>query len=104
MYGIRVNMRENERKRRTKSEIDAGVELEAASARHGNAGLELVSPNSAGPVSPTRAMQYSPTSTTSVASSGTSGPYTRTRARGLSRGSAHGIHGGMDLDERGGDY
>ncbi|OJT12304.1 hypothetical protein TRAPUB_11171 [Trametes pubescens] len=109
MYGIRVNMRENERKRRTKSEIDAEASEQALPARRGGAtALELVVQTAAaGAASPTRMAQYSPTSTTSVASSSASvpGPYARTRARGLSRGSAHGMYGGhMDTDERGAEY
>ncbi|EIW63120.1 uncharacterized protein TRAVEDRAFT_161227 [Trametes versicolor FP-101664 SS1] len=104
MYGIRVNMRENERKRRTKSEIDAEAErgeaLAPAPARLGGTTLELATLHGAGPSSPTRAAQYSPTSTTSVASSSASGPYARTRGRGMSRGSAHGMY----LDDRDADY
>ncbi|KAL1942700.1 hypothetical protein VTO73DRAFT_4940 [Trametes versicolor] len=104
MYGIRVNMRENERKRRTKSEIDAEAErgeaLAPAPARRGGTTLELATLHGAGPSSPTRAAQYSPTSTTSVASSSASGPYARTRGRGMSRGSAHGMY----LDDRDADY
>lgn len=102
MYGIRVNMRENERKRRTKSEIDADAEQGDSPARRGGAALELViqTGTAAGPLSPARAAQYSPASTTSVASSSASGPYARTRGRGLSRGSTHGAYGAhMDVDD-----
>lgn len=92
MYGIRVNMRENERKRRTKSEIDAGVKLD---------GMALVARRGGGSAPPTQTMHHSPTSTTSagVESFAATGPHNWARLGGRSRGSANGMHGGMDVEE-----
>lgn len=106
MYGIRVNVRENERKRRTREQIDAGVKLTGVAVPFDGRGgdrLGLAQTSAAGgSTTPTQIMLYPPTSTTSGPSSvAATEQHDRARPHGLSdsRGFSSAMYDGMEVDE-----